>query len=108
MSEGSYEVPTLIVVGEDLGLEINAVLAFNNIVVAQTLVPGGIFEHSLTIHVNPSFLESKDAAGGEVNSAVVEIVSDGDLGRVSYGWHERESSSLTKALQFFIAHTWPM
>jgi hypothetical protein len=44
------------------------------------LVPPGGVEDAAAIHVYPGFLEADDAAGGEVDAAVVEVVADGDEG----------------------------
>lgn len=51
--------------------------------VAQALVPRGILEDSLAVHVGPSFLEAQETASGEVNATVVEVISDRDLTHVS-------------------------
>lgn len=74
------EVPAVVVEGAHLGLEVHAALAFDNVVVSETLVPGGFVEDALAVHVDPGFLEAQDAAGREVDAAVVEVVPDGHEG----------------------------
>lgn len=45
----------------------------------QVLIPWGIFENALSIHINPSRLETEYTTGCEVNSRVIEVVTDGKL-----------------------------
>lgn len=44
------------------------------------MVPGGGVEDAAAVHVYPDFLEADDAAGGEVDAAVVEVAADGEEG----------------------------
>lgn len=74
------KVPAVVVQGCQLGFEINTGLAIDDIVVTKALVPGGILIDTLRIHVDPSLLEAVDTSGGEANTAVVEVVSNGDEG----------------------------
>jgi hypothetical protein len=79
----AYKVPAVVVQRGDLGLKVDAVLALHHVVVSQALVPGGVLENALAVHVDPGLLEANDTACGKVDTAVVEIVADGNLGSES-------------------------
>lgn len=74
------KIPTIIVDWGNLGLEVDAILALHNVVVAQALIPWSILENALAVHVDPSFLKAEDATRREINTTVVEVVADGDEG----------------------------
>lgn len=76
----STKVPAVIVQGSQLGLEINTSLTVDDIVVTEGLVPGGVLEDALGVHVDPGLLEAVDTSGGKANAAIVEIVSNRNEG----------------------------
>lgn len=75
----THKVPAIVIDRSDLGLKIDATLTRHNIMVANALIPRSVFEDALAVHVDPRFLEAKDARGGEVDARVVEVVPDRDL-----------------------------
>ena len=68
-------------------------------------LPRRFLEFSLAVHIYPSSLESQNATRREINSAVIEVVTNGELRLLA------DSRKLyrkpTKALQFFSAQTCP-
>lgn len=47
--------------------------------VAQSVVPRGILKNTVFVHVNPGFLEALNTCSGEIETAVIEAVSNVDL-----------------------------
>lgn len=75
------KVPPVLHQRGDAGLEVDTGLAGHDVVVAQGLVPGLAVEGFADVHVGPAFVETLDSLGGEVDTAVVEVVADGHEGR---------------------------
>lgn len=74
------KVPAVLHQGRDAGLEVDACFAGDDVVVTQGLVPGLAVEGLADVHVGPALIEALDTLGGEVDTAVVEVVADGNEG----------------------------
>ena len=104
----AHKVPTVVVEGCNLGLKVYATLTLDNVMIAQTLIPRNIAKDALAVHINPGFLKAENPPCSEVDATVVEIVANGDLLECqAQRSSELDYMELTKALQFFIAQTWP-
>jgi len=105
-----YKIPAVVVDRGNFGLEIDAALTRDDVVVTKALVPRSVCENALAVHVNPGLLESQNATSCKVDTTVVEVVSHRDLVHVSHGSRGQQgvACSLTKALQFLILQTWPI
>ena len=47
--------------------------------IAETLIPRGTLKNPLTVHVDPCFLETLYSASGEINTAVIKVITNGNL-----------------------------
>lgn len=61
------------------GLEFHPSIPFDDIVIAQALVPGQVLEDSFAVHVLPGFLEPDDAIRVQGHPTVVDVVPNSDL-----------------------------
>lgn len=70
------KVPAVIKQGRKTRLEINTGLASDNVVVAESLIPGLVVEGLADVHISPALVEALDTFRCEVHTAVVEVVAD--------------------------------
>jgi hypothetical protein len=104
----AHKIPAIVVEGCNLGLKVYTTLTLDNVMIAETLIPRDVVKDALAVHIDPRFLEAENSACSEVDATVVEIVANGDLLKCqAQRLSELDYGELTKALQFFIAQTWP-
>jgi hypothetical protein len=104
----AHKIPAIVVEGCNLGLKVYTTLTLDNVMIAETLIPRDVVKDALAVHIDPCFLETENSACSEVDATVVEIVANGDLLECqAQRSSELDYMELTKALQFFIAQTWP-
>jgi len=106
----AYKVPAIVVEGCNFGLKVYTTLTLDNVMIAETLIPRNVVKDALAVHIDPGFLEAENSACSEVDATIVEIVANGDPLELSGTAFHRNwimGGKLTKALQFFIAQTWP-